>query len=86
MSTSGKQKEAVAQAFGQKLRRHRKSAELTQAELAEKAGVHKRYISQLERGLKVPSIEVAFALCDALGAKAGSFLEQVKERAEKYRG
>lgn len=78
MSTSDKQKKALARAFGRELRRLRKEAGLTQAELAEKAGVHKMYVSQMERELKVPSIGIAFSLSDALDTEVGPFLERVK--------
>jgi transcriptional regulator with XRE-family HTH domain len=85
MSIPKKQKEAVATALSHELRRKRRDKELTQAELAEKAEVHQTYVSQLERGVNVPSIDVVFALCDALETEAGPFLQRVKRLAEEYR-
>lgn len=78
-------KESVATALGHELRRRRRDIGLTQAELAEKTGVHETYVSQLERGVNVPSIDVVFALCDAMESETGSFLERVKQLAEEYR-
>ncbi|PQJ36808.1 hypothetical protein BSZ35_00190 [Salinibacter sp. 10B] len=78
-------KESIATALGHELHRHRKDEKLTQAELAEKAGVHETYVSQLERGLNVPSVDIVFVLCDALEIEVGPFLEEVKRLAEEYR-
>jgi tetratricopeptide (TPR) repeat protein/transcriptional regulator with XRE-family HTH domain len=55
-------------AFGELLRRYRKAAGLTQEELAERAGLSARGISDLERGIKaVPRKDTVQLLADALG-------------------
>src|SRR5579862_9360353 len=55
-------------AFGELLRRYRKAAGLTQEELAERAGLSARGISDLERGIKaVPRKDTVQLLTDALG-------------------
>src|SRR5215471_9630892 len=56
--------------FPQLLRRERKQLGLTQAELAQRAGLSERAISDMERGLKVPYSTSMRALCDALGLSA----------------
>ena len=54
--------------FGAHLRRHRRAAGLTQAELAERAGLSVRGISDLERGARrAPYQETVARLADALG-------------------
>ena len=53
-------------AFGDLLRRHRHARRLTQAELAEQAGLSERAISDLERGLKVPQRATVHLLLEAL--------------------
>jgi tetratricopeptide (TPR) repeat protein/transcriptional regulator with XRE-family HTH domain len=54
-------------AFGELLRRYRKAAGLTQEELAERAGLSARGISDLERGIKaVPRKDTVQMLADAL--------------------
>ena len=54
-------------AFGTILRRHRRAAQLTQAELAERAGISVRALSDLERGLKYrPHKDTVQLLADAL--------------------
>lgn len=54
--------------FGRLLRRHRLAAALSQAELAEHAGLSTRGVSDLERGARLlPRPATARALADALG-------------------
>ncbi|MBV9281645.1 MAG: tetratricopeptide repeat protein [Chloroflexi bacterium] len=57
--------------FGQLLRRHRRAAELTQEELAERAGISPRTVSDLERGLyQRPHRDTVQLLAEALGLTA----------------
>ncbi len=54
--------------FGELLRRHRIAAALSQEELAEKAGLSARGVSDLERGARTaPRLETVRLLADALG-------------------
>jgi predicted ATPase len=54
-------------AFGALLKRSRRAARLTQAELAERAGYSVVYISTLERGARAPHPTTVALLADALG-------------------
>jgi DNA-binding XRE family transcriptional regulator len=45
----------------------RKEARLTQAELAERIGVDKSYISRIEKGITVPSVATFYRIVSALG-------------------
>jgi predicted ATPase/transcriptional regulator with XRE-family HTH domain len=57
-----------AESFGALLRRHRVEAALSQAALAERAGLSTRAVSDLERGVKQrPYLETVRLLTDALG-------------------
>lgn len=49
------------------LRRLRRDADLTQEELSLKAGVDRTYVSQIERQLGNPSLQVLSALATTLG-------------------
>src|SRR5215218_10232069 len=64
------QADIVAQnlpAFGALLRRHRTAAALSQEELAERAGVSVRALSDLERGVhRAPRLETVRMLAEAL--------------------
>jgi len=45
----------------------RKNARLTQAELAERIGADKGYISRIERGLTVPTVSTLYRIAAAMG-------------------
>jgi non-specific serine/threonine protein kinase len=55
-----------ATTFGESLREHRLARRMTQSELAERAGLSERAISDLERGLKTPQRATIRLLIDAL--------------------
>ncbi|MGH3118980.1 MAG: helix-turn-helix domain-containing protein [Gaiellales bacterium] len=52
-----------------------KKPKMTQAQLAEKAGVHRIYIAQIEAGTKVPSIATLEKVAKVLGVPVGRLLE-----------
>ena len=66
--------------FGAELRKAREEAGLSQEQLSFQAGLSRPYISQLERGLKSPTLEVLFRLCDALGMLASELVARVESR------
>lgn len=51
----------------------------SQEYLAEVTGLHRTYISQLERGLKSPSVRVFSYIATALGVSMSELLESVEE-------
>jgi transcriptional regulator with XRE-family HTH domain len=55
--------------LGDELRKARETAGLTQEGLADLAGLHRTYISLLERDLRSPTVEVLFRLCAAIGIR-----------------
>jgi len=67
-------------AFGLVLREARARAELTQERLAFKAGIHPTYLSQVERGLKSPSLEVVAALARALRERTHVLIQAAEDR------
>lgn len=52
--------------FGENVRKARRSKNLTQEKLADKAGLHFTYIGQIERGLRNPSLINIHKLVKAL--------------------
>jgi transcriptional regulator with XRE-family HTH domain len=66
--------------FGQAVRRERERIDLSQEDFAEKANVHRTYISSVELGKVSVGIEVANSLAVALGVR----LSQLISRAERY--
>lgn len=53
-------------AFGRRVRVLRVARGLSQEELADRAGMHRTYLSSLERGLRNVGLDNIFALADAL--------------------
>ena len=74
------EKPLAAATFGALLRQHRRGLGLTQAELAEAAEIHWKYVSMLERGLRQPTLDVLLRLASALGISASELVAEV-ERA-----
>ena len=56
----------IAKTIGERLRKYRKDAGLTQEGLAEKADLHPTYIGQLERGAKNATLESIVKVARAL--------------------
>ncbi len=64
-----RQLQAEAEVFGRRLREIRQSRNVTQDALALTSGLTKAYISDMERGLKVPSLTTILRLALALDCK-----------------
>jgi transcriptional regulator with XRE-family HTH domain len=64
-------------AFGVRLRELREAAGLTQAQLAERAGLHPQGVVKLERGEREPAWSTLLALADALGVSVSAFAKPV---------
>ena len=61
--------EQTAKAFGAALRAERTKRGWSQERLAEGAGLHRVYISELERGLRSPTLKAFMRIADALEMK-----------------
>lgn len=72
--------------FGDELRKAREKAGLTQEQLAFRAGVHRTYISLLERDLKSPTLNMLFRLSKALSVSASKLVAKVEKRINEDRG
>jgi transcriptional regulator with XRE-family HTH domain len=70
--------EDVRRMVGRNVRKLRIGAGLSQAELAERMGVDRAYVSGLELGQRNPTILTLWHLGKALGVKLRSFLEEEK--------
>lgn len=64
--------------IGDEIRKERVRAGLTQERLAEKAGLHRTYISLLECNRKSPTVDVLFRISSALGLKASELIGRVE--------
>jgi transcriptional regulator with XRE-family HTH domain len=57
-----------------RVKRLRQKKNLTQATLAERVGVHRIYIAQIEAGTKTPSLPTLAKLAKALGVPVTALL------------
>lgn len=60
---------------GKNIRRIREEKGITQASLAEQAGITQSMLCQIERGTKNPSLQVSKEIADALGCEIDTFLD-----------
>ena len=65
-------------AFGKLIADLRQSAQLSQEELADRAAIHRTYVSQLERGLKSPTLVTLLRLSKALGITPSKLVRQLE--------
>ena len=67
----------------QNSRRQRRAADLTQQELDEKTGVAANFISDLERGVKNPSLDTVMRLAKGIGTTPDKLIMPVWEKVKK---
>jgi transcriptional regulator with XRE-family HTH domain len=65
--------------LGEELRRAREEAGMSQEQLSFGAGLSRPYISQLERDMKSPTLDVLFRLSEALGIRASELVARVEQ-------
>ncbi|MBK8910866.1 MAG: helix-turn-helix transcriptional regulator [Chlorobi bacterium] len=64
--------------FGQRLRHYRLQHNLTQEQLAWSIGMSRVFISELERGIREPSLGTILRLAGALGISSATLLAEVE--------
>jgi len=63
--------------LGKNVRNYRKICGISQEDLAEKSGLHRTYISGVERGLRNPTVSVVGELAKALGVSIPDLFQGV---------
>lgn len=66
--------------IGDEIRKERPRKGLSQEQLAQKARIHRTYVSLLERNRKSPTIDVFFRVCDALDVTPSTMLRRIGRR------
>ncbi|WP_341648811.1 helix-turn-helix transcriptional regulator [Thauera humireducens] len=66
-----------SQRFTVLLRELRKETGLSQEALAERAALHRNFISLIERGESQPTVDTLFRLADALGVTAVELVARI---------
>lgn len=70
--------------IGPRLKKARIDKKLTQAQLAEEIDLSNNYISNIERGTSIPSLETFVMLCNALDVTADMMLTDSVYRSSEY--
>lgn len=65
----------IRQRLGSNIRRLRQAKGWSQEEFADRAGIHRTYVSDIERGRRNPTVTVLERLASPLGVTAGKLLD-----------
>ena len=76
-------RETICRAFGEAVRTYRRQAELSQEELAARAGIHRTYIGGIERGERNPTLTMIYRLAEALQVQPGDLFRPLSAIATK---
>jgi transcriptional regulator with XRE-family HTH domain len=70
-------------ALGHEIKKAREVLQKSQEALAFEAGIHRTYVSLIERGKKSPTLAVIVRLAKALGIKPSELLRRVEVEFER---
>jgi transcriptional regulator with XRE-family HTH domain len=70
----------IKQLFGHNVRKSRELRNWSQEKLAEHSGLHRTYISGIERGVRNPTIEIVWEIAIALNVAPSSLLESEEKQ------
>lgn len=73
----------LSKSFGKVLRRLRTGKGFSQESFGFKADLHRTYVSQLERGLKSPTLNILNRICGTLDISMSEFISMVEKEEEK---
>lgn len=71
--------EDINKSLGKVLAKYRTIAKISQEELADRAGIHRTYVSQIERGLKSPTLSILFEISKSLNTTASNLIAEVEQ-------
>ena len=66
----------VRRVVGQNVRRFREQKAWSQEELAARSGIHRTYISGVERGVRNPTVTIVSILASSLGVSGAELLRE----------
>jgi transcriptional regulator with XRE-family HTH domain len=69
--------------FGKLIKEQRKAKGLTQQQVADYTGLDRSFLSELERGKMLPSLETFFKLAPVLKLKPAEFIEKIERALKK---
>ena len=68
----------IATAFGRVLREQRETRGISQEDLALSADVDRSFVSQMERGIRQPTLTTLVKLCKALGVSPSTLVGRME--------
>ncbi|MDF2064950.1 helix-turn-helix transcriptional regulator [Bacillus sp. Cr_A10] len=74
----------IKKAFGNTLKEIRKERELSQEVLAARVGLHRTYVSDVERGDRNLSLINIIKICKELDIPVSSFFSRMENGADQY--
>ncbi len=72
----------INKALGRVLAKYRVIAKISQEELADRAGIHRTYVSQIERGLKSPTLSVLLKISKSLKTTISSLIAEAEQNID----
>jgi transcriptional regulator with XRE-family HTH domain len=73
--------DSISKAFGRVVRRRREALKLSQEALADRAGIHRTYVSSIELGKVRLGLEIAKKVADALGVPLSALIKGTEHRS-----
>lgn len=65
--------------LGDELRKAREAAGLSQETVAFDSGLDRSHLSDIERGVHMPTVETFLRICKAIGVKASELIEALQD-------
>lgn len=65
----------ISQKFGKIVRKIRLGKKMSQGDIAKRLGVHRSYVSGIERGIRNPSLKVIERFAKALGTEVKNLIK-----------
>lgn len=75
----------LSRAIARVLSQRRAELSMSKKKLSEEAMIARVHITHLEEGIKSPSMNAVFYLCDALGLDPSEFMSEVQAEMEKLK-
>lgn len=66
----------ICELLGRNVKRLREAKDWSQEELADAAGLHRTYVSSVERGIRNPTVKILVKLAKPLGVSPGDLLQK----------
>lgn len=70
--------------IGDRIKQLRKERNITQGELADRAGINRSYLSVVENSHSSPTVDVAERLAEAMGVNVWTLLSEIEEKHFTY--